>query len=93
MATKPKGLTKTGGRKKGVPNKNTKALKDMILGALVDAGGQDYLSSQAKKNPVAFMGLLGKVLPSTLTETNDKPPEHKTITIINAEDLVINHDE
>jgi hypothetical protein len=35
----------------------------MILGALDDAGGQDYLAEQAHKNPAAFMALLGKVLP------------------------------
>lgn len=59
-------LRKGGGRKKGVPNKATKALKDMILGALDQAGGQDYLVKQAKINPQAFMGLIGKVLPQEL---------------------------
>lgn len=57
---------KTGGRTKGVPNKVTKALKEMILGALDSAGGQVYLEKQAKENPVAFMTLLGKVLPSEM---------------------------
>ena len=51
------------GRPKGVPNKVTKALKEMILGALDDAGGQEYLSRQAQENPAAFMTLIGKVLP------------------------------
>lgn len=51
------------GRVKGVPNRMTKALKDMILGALSDAGGQDYLSKQALENPTAFLTLVGKVLP------------------------------
>ena len=60
------GSEKTGGRQKGTPNKMTKALKEMILGALDDAGGQAYLSAQAIKNPVAFLGLLGKVLPSEI---------------------------
>lgn len=58
---------KTGGRKKGTPNKVTGALKDMILGALTANGGQTYLEQQARENPVAFMTLLGKVLPTTLT--------------------------
>ena len=35
------------GRTKGVPNKVTKELKEMILGALDDAGGQAYLARQA----------------------------------------------
>ena len=54
------------GRPKGVPNKVTKALKEMILGALDDAGGQDYLASQARDNPAAFLTLIGKVLPMQL---------------------------
>jgi len=59
------------GRQKGVPNKVTKALKDAILGALEEAGGkggsQAYLVRQARKrNPMAFMALLGKVLPTTI---------------------------
>lgn len=54
---------KTGGRQKGVPNKVTAELKDMILGALGDAGGQTYLATQATQNPAAFLTLIGKVLP------------------------------
>ena len=55
-----------GGRQAGTPNKNTAALKDMILGALDDAGGRAYLLRQADENPAAFMTLIGKVLPTTL---------------------------
>ena len=57
------------GRPKGTPNKTTKALKDMVLGALNDAhpeGGQAYLCQQAQENPVAFLTLVGKVLPYEL---------------------------
>src|SRR4051812_27827745 len=60
------GAPKTGGRVKGTPNKMTKALKDMILGALDDAGGQEYLHRQANNNPVAFLALIGRMLPTTL---------------------------
>lgn len=59
------------GRPKGIPNKNTKAIKDMILGALDGAGGEAYLLSQAKENPTAFMSLLGKVLPTELKQQID----------------------
>jgi hypothetical protein len=55
-----------GGRQKGVPNKVTGALKDMILGALNEAGGMDYLVKQAGANPTAFLTLVGKVLPMTV---------------------------
>lgn len=54
---------KTGGRSKGTPNKVTGELRAMILGALDDAGGQEYLSTQAAENPAAFLTLLGKALP------------------------------
>ena len=64
----PKGHKKQGGRKKGVPNKNTGKLRDMILNALDKAGGEKYLATQAKKNPGPFMQLLGKVLPKQLTD-------------------------
>ena len=55
------------GRPKGCPNKVNKALKDMILGALDKAGGEEYLLEQAKLNPTAFLTLIGKVLPTQLT--------------------------
>lgn len=58
-----KGQPKTGGRKKGVPNKINTDLKSMILEALSDVGGKDYLVKQAKENPTAFLTLVGKVLP------------------------------
>jgi hypothetical protein len=54
------------GRPKGVPNKNTTALKEMILGALDKAGGIDYLVAQAHDNPGPFLSLIGKVLPMTV---------------------------
>jgi len=73
----PKGV-KQGGRKKGTPNKLTKTLKDMILGALDDAGGQAYLTKQAKENPNAFLALAGKVLP--LQIQGDKENPLRTIT-------------
>jgi hypothetical protein len=58
-----KGSKTGGGSRKGVPNKLTADVKEMILGALDAAGGLDYLTRQAKKNPTAFLSLLGRVLP------------------------------
>jgi hypothetical protein len=52
-----------GGSRKGVPNKATADIKEMINNALHLAGGEDYLVRQADENPVAFMGLIGKILP------------------------------
>jgi len=59
------------GRKKGVPNKNTAALKDMILKALGDAGGVEYLVQQSRENPASFMTLVGKVLPLDVNANHD----------------------
>lgn len=56
-----------GGRKAGTPNQITRELKDMIRGALDDAGGQAYLKLQAIAEPVAFLTLLGKILPREIT--------------------------
>lgn len=75
-----KGRPKTGGRKKGTPNKRTALLKDAILEAAQQAGGGDkeglvnYLTARALDNPVAFMALLGKVLPMQVTGDDDSGP-------------------
>ena len=58
---------KTGGRQKGTTNKTTAELKEVILGALSEAGGQAYLVQQALDNPNAFLTLVGKVIPRDLS--------------------------
>lgn len=72
---------KTGGRKKGTPNKTTKSLKEAILAA-AEAVGQDgngkggtqgYLEQLAVTEPKAFAGLLGKVLPMVVAGDADSP--------------------
>lgn len=63
MAGRLKGTPKTGGRARGTVNKQTGQVKDMILKALSNAGGVRYLTKQAKENPIAFMTLVGKVIP------------------------------
>jgi len=54
------------GRGKGNLNKINSDIKQMIDGALQDVGGRSYLARQAIENPVAFMGLLGKILPKDI---------------------------
>lgn len=63
------------GRPKGALNKVTKQLKEMILGALDEAGGQQYLVDCAKdpKTSAAFLTLLGKVLPSEIKAEHTGP--------------------
>jgi hypothetical protein len=69
--------TKTGGRKAGTPNKITAALKEAILLAADNAGGEGgmvgYLTRQASENPPAFLSLLGKVLPMTVQGDAENP--------------------
>lgn len=74
------------GRKKGVPNKHTKAIKEMILGALSDVGGQEYLAEQAIENPVAFMGLIAKVIPSEIKSQVEGALSISVITGVPADD-------
>jgi hypothetical protein len=49
----------------------------MIIGALHQAGGQQYLYEQSKKNPQAFMTLVGKVLPHTFQVDHKLPSEEE----------------
>jgi hypothetical protein len=71
---------KTGGRKRGTPNKTTAALKDAILIAAEEAlpGGKvGYLKWLAKNNSSAFAALLGKVLPTTIAGDPANPVRHE----------------
>lgn len=45
----------------------------MVLRALDQVGGVEYLVQQAKENPVAFLTLLGKILPTQVTGENGGP--------------------
>lgn len=66
------------GRPKGLPNKFTKDLKEMILGALDSAGGVDYLTERANdpKTASAFLTLIGKVLPMQVTGADGGEVKH-----------------
>jgi hypothetical protein len=68
------------GRKPGVPNKINADLKEMILGALSDVGGRDYLALRAKDTPAAFLTLVGKVLPMQLAGEGGGPVTINLIT-------------
>jgi hypothetical protein len=66
---------------KGVPNKHTRELKEMILGALEQSGGVDYLVERANdpRTAAAFLSLVGKVLPMTVAGDKDNPLVIQTI--------------
>jgi hypothetical protein len=60
------------GRKRGVPNKFTGELREMILNALDGAGGVEYLKARALDTPGPFLALVGKVLPLQVTGEDGK---------------------
>jgi hypothetical protein len=63
--------TKTGGRKKGIPNKVTHAFDQV--------GGVEYLTMVARTHPQVFCALLGKVLPTQITGA-DGDPKNRSFT-------------
>lgn len=73
---------KTGGRQKGTPNKLTANVKQAIEKAFDKVGGPEYLARQAEENPVAFMTLLGKVLPTQVTGDPDNPVVTRIETVV-----------
>ena len=70
---RPKGIPKSGGRAKGTPNKFNADVKAMVLTALNNAGGADYLTERALDCPTAFLALVGRVLPMQVTGANGSP--------------------
>lgn len=65
------------GRKKGVPNKVTTAVKEMVLGAAEDLGGRERLVAWAKEDPVnerIFWGNIAmKAMPLEVTGPDGGP--------------------
>ena len=63
--------TKTGGRKKGTPNKTTVELKAAVMHAFETVGGESYLVHVAETDPRTFCSLLARVLPAELKTSID----------------------
>lgn len=72
------------GRKKGVQNKVTRQVKEMILEALDRAGGADYLLECARnpKLAPAFLTLVGKAMPLQVTGADGGPIKVARIEIV-----------
>ena len=66
------------GRKKGVPNKNTALIRDMVAQALDNAGGAEYLTERANdpRTASAFLNLVGKVMPVQVTGEGGGAVQH-----------------
>ena len=54
------------GRKKGSVNKITKTIREAVELSFHKIGGAEYLVKMAEEQPVAYMTLLGKVLPQQI---------------------------
>lgn len=64
------------GRPKGVPNKDTALIRDMIAQALTQVGGVEYLASVAISHPGPFLALVGKVMPVQVTGADGGAVQH-----------------
>ena len=68
------------GRPKGVPNKQTKEIKEMLLQSLHDAGGAEYFRQLSESNSSAYASLLGKIIPAEvknqITGADGGPVQH-----------------
>ena len=88
MEVKKTGKTFPGGpgpgRPKGVPNKMTGEVKQMVLDALQGAGGVEYLIEKAHdpKTAGAFLTLVGKVIPLQVKNELSNPDGSLKPTII-----------
>ena len=80
---RPKGQAKSGGRKRGTPNKTTALLKDAVLRAAEIQGNKlskdkrnpglvKYLVFLSAEHPGPFATLLGRVLPLQIDGSTDE---------------------
>lgn len=60
---RPKGIVKTGGRKKGTLNKTTVSVRKVFELAFDGLGGVDALQDWAAESPTEFYKLYGKLIP------------------------------
>jgi hypothetical protein len=51
------------GRPKGSLDKGNALIREMIVEAVANLGGVQYLETTARSHPAAFLSLLGKVMP------------------------------
>jgi hypothetical protein len=69
---RPRGLPKTGGRKKGVPNRTTVLAREAFNIAFHGIGGVDELVTWGKANRDEFYKLYARLIPVDVTSGGDK---------------------
>lgn len=67
------GTPKSGGRKKGTPNKLNATAKENIQCVFTRLGGTAAMAEWAKENKTEFYKLYGRLLPHELTGENGSP--------------------
>ncbi len=78
------GHKKTGGRKKGTPNKFT-TVKQAFLNAFERTGGEEELAKWGKKNPSKFYPLIARMLPNRI---ENELPERPDMSMLPDETIV-----
>lgn len=63
----------TGGSRKGIPNRQTVAIKEAIERAFTKLGGASYLEHVGRTDPRTFCALLSKLLPTKLANADGSP--------------------
>lgn len=63
----------TGGSRKGVPNRQTVAVKEAIERAFERLGGASYLEHVGRTDPRTFCALLSRLLPTKLANADGSP--------------------
>jgi hypothetical protein len=63
------------GRPKGSLDKGNALIREMIVQALDEVGGVEYLKTTAASHPTAFLALIGKVMPVQVSGPGGGPIE------------------
>lgn len=69
------------GRPKGSIDKGNALIREMIVQALDEAGGVQYLVETAKSHQAAFLALIGKVMPVQVEGSEDGKPINHCMTV------------
>lgn len=75
---------KTGGRKKGTPNKLSLSVKESVMQTFVALGGDKGMADWAKDNQTEFYKIFAKLLPTEVTGPDGGDIAHSlTVKFIN----------
>ena len=64
------------GRPKGSLDKGNAMIRELIVQALDNLGGVEYLQDVARSHPAAFMSLIGKTMPLQITGEGGGAVQH-----------------